>query len=124
MQPSTTLRRNTDCPFLALGGMDGREDQIVLVEQRHAGLVAGGVGRVERQFGEEALAARVARRDLHKLREVGLADRGVLVHALEMRLVPAARRIEFGRPAGDVAAQRADGRDEVRPVLGAPRQAA
>ena len=30
-------------PLLPLGGMDGREDQVVLVEQRRAGFVAGGV---------------------------------------------------------------------------------
>ena len=28
-------------PFLAFGGMDRRKDQIILVEQRRAGLVAG-----------------------------------------------------------------------------------
>src|ERR1700732_4562239 len=38
-------------PFLALGGMDGRKDQIILVEQRHTGLdaasgVAPGQGQV------------------------------------------------------------------------------
>jgi hypothetical protein len=31
-----------------------REDEIVLVEMRRAGLIAGGVGRVEGQFGEKA----------------------------------------------------------------------
>ncbi len=62
-------------PFLALGGMDGREDQIILVEQRRAGLIAGGVGRIERQFGQEALARGIAGRDLFELQQVGLAHR-------------------------------------------------
>jgi hypothetical protein len=44
-------------PFLPLGRVDRRQDQVVLVEQRRAGLVAGGVRRVERQFGEKALGA-------------------------------------------------------------------
>ena len=54
-------------PFLPLGGVDGREDEIVLVEQRRAGLVAGGVGRIERELGEEALARRIAAGDLLEL---------------------------------------------------------
>ena len=87
-------------PFLALGGMDRREDQIVLVEQRHAGLVAGGVGRIERQLGQEALARRIAGGDLLELEQIGAARLGVLVDALEMRLVPEPRAFELGRPAG------------------------
>jgi hypothetical protein len=42
-------------PFLALGGMDRRKDQIVLVEQRHACLVTRRVRRIERKFGQETL---------------------------------------------------------------------
>ena len=42
--------------------MDRRQDQVILVEQRHAGLVAGGVGRIERQFGQETLARADTRR--------------------------------------------------------------
>ena len=87
-------------PFLPLGGMDRREDQIILVEKRRAGLVAGRVRRVERQFGEEALARRIARGDLFELQQIGSARAGILVDALEMRLVPAARTFEFGGPAG------------------------
>src|ERR1700724_761144 len=44
-------------PFLPLGGMDGGEDEIVFILERHAGLVAGGVGRIEREVGQEPLAA-------------------------------------------------------------------
>jgi hypothetical protein len=44
-------------PLLALGGMDGGEDQIVLVEQGCSGLVAGGVRRIEREVGEEGSRA-------------------------------------------------------------------
>jgi hypothetical protein len=36
--------------------VDGRQDQVVLVEQRRAGAVAGGIGRIERELGQEALA--------------------------------------------------------------------
>jgi hypothetical protein len=38
-------------PFLSLGGMDRREDQIVLVEPRHACLVTRRIRRIERKFG-------------------------------------------------------------------------
>ena len=69
--------------------MNGRKDQIVLVEAWHASLVAGGIWRVEREFGQKLFAARVAARDLPKLHEVALADGGILVDALKMRLVPA-----------------------------------
>ena len=37
-------------PLLTFGGMDRREDQIILVEQRHARLVARRVRRIEREF--------------------------------------------------------------------------
>jgi hypothetical protein len=50
--------------------MDRRQDQIILVEFRTAGFGAGRIGRVERQFGEKALAARVTRGDLFELVEV------------------------------------------------------
>ncbi len=39
-------------PFLPLRGMDRRQDQIVFVDQRHARFAAGGIGRIERQFGQ------------------------------------------------------------------------
>ena len=58
-------------PFLALGGMDRGQDQIILVEKRRAGLIASGVRRVEGQFDEEALARGIARGDLFELQQVG-----------------------------------------------------
>ena len=115
MQPSTTLSTIDRFPFLALGGMDGREDQIVLVEQRHAGLVAGRVGRIERQFGEEALARRIAAGDLFELDQVGAAGLGIFVDAVEVRLVPQPRAFDVGRPLGTADVR--DGADEVGPVV-------
>src|SRR5262245_28072063 len=79
--------------------MNGRKDQIVLVEVWYASLVAGGIRRVEGKFGQKSFAARVAGRDLRKLYEVALADGGILVDAREMRGVPAEDEIEFGGPA-------------------------
>src|SRR5262249_28050039 len=47
-------------PFLALGRMNSREDQIILVEQRQAGLIAGRVWRIERQFCQETLPRQIS----------------------------------------------------------------
>ena len=38
-------------PFLALGRMDGGEDQVILIEQRHARLIARGIRRIEGKVG-------------------------------------------------------------------------
>ncbi len=103
-------------PFLPLGGMDGGEDEVVLVEHRHARFVTGGVGRIQRELGEEALAARIGRGDLRQLRQIGLADGGIVVDAREMRRIPAAHQIELGRPARGLAAQQAYRVGEIRPV--------
>lgn len=86
-------------PFLTPCGMDCREDQVVLVEQGNTGLVARGVGGIERQFGEEALAARITASDLLELDKVGLAGVGIVMDAIEMWLVPMTREAEFARPS-------------------------
>ena len=75
-------------PLLTFGGVDRRQDQIVLVEQGNAGLVAGGVGRIERQFGEEAFSGRIGARNLLELDKVGAPDLGILMDSFQMRLVP------------------------------------
>src|SRR6202023_125810 len=66
-------------PFLALGGMDRREDQIILVEQRHACLVTRRIRRIERKFGQETLPRRIATRDLLELDQIGVTCTGILV---------------------------------------------
>lgn len=45
--------------FLLFGRMDRRQDQMVLIEMRHASLVAEYARQIERQFGQEALARRI-----------------------------------------------------------------
>ncbi|MNJ64919.1 hypothetical protein D3C77_609040 [compost metagenome] len=66
-------------PFLALGRVDGGQDHVVLVARGRTGLVAGGVGRVQCELGQEAFARRVARRQPHQLIQVGLAHAGVVI---------------------------------------------
>ena len=80
-------------------------------------LVAGGVRRVEREFGQKSFAARVAGRDLRKLYEVVLADGGILVNALEMRRVPAADEIKFGGPARRLPVHTLYGVNKGGPIL-------
>ena len=46
-----------DVPLAAFGGVDRAQDQVVLVQQRRAGQVAGGRRRIERQLAQEAAAA-------------------------------------------------------------------
>ncbi len=99
MQPSTAVQHEDRRPFLALGGMDGRQDEVVLVEDGRPGLVAGRIRRVERQLGQEAFARRIARGDLLELQQVGLPRRRVLVDAFEMRLIPEPDALDLGRPA-------------------------
>src|ERR1700751_3977122 len=74
--------------FWPLGGMNGRKDQIILVEQRYTGLVGGRVRRVERQFCQETLPRRIPARDLFKLDQVGASRHDVLMQSFEMRFVP------------------------------------
>src|SRR5437016_5250423 len=69
-------------PFLSFGRMDRREDQVVLVKERHTGLVAGRVGRVERQFGEKTLPRWIAGANLFKLDQIGASGLCVLVDAV------------------------------------------
>lgn len=54
-------------PFLTLCRMDGGQDQVILVQQRHAGLVAGGIWRIKRQSRRKTFATRIGRGDLLQL---------------------------------------------------------
>src|SRR6516162_5951680 len=60
-------------PLLALRRVDRGQDQVILIKQRYTGLVAGGVRRVERELGQEALARRVAAGNLLELNQISLA---------------------------------------------------
>src|SRR5260370_8148636 len=99
-------------PLLALGRVNGRENEIVLVEQRRAGKIARGVRRIERQLGEELLPRGIAHRNLLELDQIGGAQRGILMDALEVRLVPDPPRRELGGPT-----------PAAFPEAGGPRQA-
>ena len=78
--------------------MHGGQDQVIVVAVRCARFVTGRFGRVERELRQEAFAAAEALRDARQLRQVGRADRGVVMQALEVRLVPARRGGQVFRP--------------------------
>src|SRR5207237_6593840 len=85
-------------PFLALGRVDGRQDQIVLVQQRHTGLVAGRVRRIQGEFRQEAFARGISAGYLFKLNEVGAPDLGVFVDAVQVWFVPEAGALQVRWP--------------------------
>ena len=90
-------------PLLALGRMDGGQDQGVLVLVRRTGLVAGGFGRIECELGQEALAAGRADSQALQLVEVELAHRRVFaVEPLQMRCVPGQHGGQLVGPAAGV----------------------
>jgi len=70
--------------------MDGREDQIILVLVAGAGEIGTGLRGIERQLGEEALAAGIARGDLFELLEIARAHRRVVIDVFEDRIVETA----------------------------------
>src|SRR5215831_20421148 len=54
------IQDSHDPPLLALGGMDGRENRVVLVLQTIAGTATGRIGWIEGQLSEKPLAGSVA----------------------------------------------------------------
>src|SRR5262249_6422168 len=86
-------------PFLAFGRVDRRQDEKILVKQRNSCEVARGVRRIERQLGQEALTRRVSAGDLFKLDQIRPTGYGVLMNAIEMRIVPKAHQFQFRGPS-------------------------
>src|SRR5882762_3761861 len=77
-------------PLHSFRGVDGREDEVVLIEQRLAREVAGGMRRIERELREKALAGGILAGQQLELIQVAQARVEVLVGALEVRPVPLA----------------------------------
>ena len=80
--------------------MDGGEDQVILILVRHAGLIAGGAGRIEREFSQETFAAGKRAGNAFELRQVAFAGVRIIVEPFEMRLEPVGRQRHIGRPDG------------------------
>ena len=109
-------------PFLSLGGMNRREDQVVLIQQRHPGLIARGLRRVERQLRQETRPRRIASGDLLELQQVGLADRRIFMNALKVGLIPATRMAYFRWPARFAGTNRLQGLARTRPSYRRPAE--
>ena len=87
-------------PLLPFGRMDRREDQIILIQHRHPGLIARGIRRVECQLGQEASPRRITCGNFLEPQQVGLANGRIFMKAFEMRRIPATCMAELGGPAG------------------------
>src|SRR5256885_2682987 len=92
-----------DVPFLALGRMDSRENQVILIDERVASEIAERFGGIQREIREEALAALVIAGEALERFQSADANRGSLVKSLEMRLVPFAHHSELARPLRSMA---------------------
>src|SRR5262245_62172309 len=84
-----------DVPLTAFGGVDSAQDQIVLVQQRRTGQIAGRGGRVECQLGEETTSAGKGARDTLQLLNVLDALGRAGVTELEDRLAKASDSGDF-----------------------------
>ena len=111
-------------PLLPLGGVDRRQDQVVLVEQRRPrlGRPSPAADRASARTGS-ARATDSAPRAARAARDPARARCGVVVEALEVRLVPAAHQAELRRHAA-AAAQPPEQLAQRRPVARAPPPAA
>src|ERR1043166_4352009 len=95
-----------DVPLLALGRMNGRQDEEILVEERIAGEVARGFRWVERQVGQERLTGIVEVLEVFERLEIGDTRPHTLVQALEMRLVPFSYERDLPGPFRSAAKRR------------------
>ena len=78
--------------------MDGRENQIILIQQRCPGVIAGRIRRIECEVGQKVLSRPLAGSDLLKLDQIRPARNGIVVNSVEMRLVPKPGPFQLRRP--------------------------
>src|SRR5258707_4179553 len=102
---------------MTLARWNAEMDEIFVVRQRAAELSEERIGGTESECDQNAWPRRISAGNLLELNEIGATGAGVLVNAVEMRFVPKARTLQFGRPAGAAGAQVSDSIDEVMPVV-------
>src|SRR5262249_42260402 len=107
-----------DAPFLTLGRMDGGENRIVLVEGLGTGTATCRVGRIEGQFSEETLSRIVSSCDLLQLRNVRRPQMTVVVHSVQVRLIPSPHELNFCWPSRSSFSHSADQLGKSGPVFG------
>src|SRR5215471_2690333 len=102
--------------------MDGRENQIILIQKRTPGVSAGRIGRIEHQLGQEVHSRPIADDNLLKLDQICPARNGIVIDAVEMGLVPTPRALQLSGPSGSALAEASDHFQEAVPmVAGASR---
>ncbi len=106
-------------PLLALGGVDRGQDEVVLVEQRYTGLVAGRVGRIQSELGQKAFPRRISGSDLLELEQIGPPGLGVFMDAIEMWFIPKACTLQIDGPFR--ISEIAQGFDEPFPIVAGAR---
>ena len=83
-------------PLAPFGGVDRAEDQVVVVQMRGIGEVAGAVGRVEGQLGEEAAPPAVLGGEVAQPIQVAEPRVGGVVVALEGDRAEPAQALDLG----------------------------
>src|SRR6185437_7722784 len=107
-------------PLHPFGGVDGGEDEVVLIERGTAGEIARRIGGVEGELRQEALAGGVLAGKHLELIEVAEPSVKMLVLPLEMRAIPFAREMHLSRPRALRVREREEQLDELAPVLRSP----
>ena len=68
------IKNEDRVPFLSLSGMDGRQNEVIFVEERCPGFGTGGLRRVKRDLCEKTLACCIPGGDLLQLFQIADSD--------------------------------------------------
>src|SRR5260370_2291605 len=88
-----------DVPLATFGGVDGAQDQVVLVQQGRAGQVARRGGWIEGEVAQKSAARGVCAGDVLELLDVLQTGLGAAVAMLEDRLAELADAADLSRRA-------------------------
>jgi hypothetical protein len=74
-------------PFASFDRMDGAHFEPVIILRGRSRKIAGGLGRIQREFAQEGLSAGIGRGDLLELLQIPLTRIRILVKPLDKRIV-------------------------------------
>src|SRR6267143_3472511 len=109
LAPRGHVRRNTavhdvqhdhGLPFLSLRRMDGRKDQVLLIDQWISCQVTQSFGWIESQVAQKGFSCLVIVAEVFEGLEVGEAYCGSLIQPFELWLVPLSNHAELTGPLG------------------------
>ena len=78
--------------------MDGRQNEVVFVEQRCPGFGASSLRRVERQLCQKTLTRRIPSGDLLQFFQIADPGYRMVIQHLEIRLVPLTKKTYLADP--------------------------